>query len=224
MKQDHRTRLITVGAIALALPLGGCLSATTYGTGVSPGKQTMEDIVGIVSPGAKKGPPIDYAARPPIVAPPPGAAIPKPGETSTASAGNWPADPESKSLTGTLSNGDPADGVQAYDPSKKVPIASRPPSANSGDLAEGQMEEFMKARQNLNTNKQMFAAAKASRVMGVDANGNPIRRTLSEPPVDYRAPDPAAPEAFTEAANKKWWQFERDSKADPTQVGSEFFD
>jgi hypothetical protein len=199
MVQGSKTKSrLPIAAMVLALPLGACMAATTYGTGVSPGKQTVEDLASIVSFGGKKGAPIDYAARPPIVAPPPGAALPAPGQ-STATAANWPKDESAASITGSLDRGDPS--TQAYDPKKTVKGVGLAPILQQKVDPMIEMQQMQKA-----SNQKIFAAAKAGQIMGVDANGNPVRKTLSEPPVDYRVPDPEAPEAFEAAKNKKWWQ------------------
>ncbi|MCP4306918.1 MAG: hypothetical protein GY788_18975, partial [bacterium] len=56
--------------------------------------------------------------------------------------------------------------------------------------------------------------AKSSRAGAVDANGNPVRTTLTEPPAEYRVPDPTAPEEFTAAKDEKWWQvFKRNGRS-----------
>ena len=183
---------LPVAATLMALALGGCVSGTTYGTGVSPGKQTVDDIVGIVSLGnSKNTPPIDYKPRPPIVAPPSTAALPPPAEP--APAANWPDDPDQK--TGTTPSGD------TY-----VPVSTLDPFPNDNkDAGERAYEQHMRfGKQQV----KMYADAKAAASTEVDANGNPIRKTLSEPPSSYRIPDPDAPEEFTEAPKKKkWWQF-----------------
>ena len=78
------------GSVLLAGLLGAC-SQTTYGTGVGAGAQTVKDLTGLVSFGSKDSEPIDYEPRPGIVAPPPNAALPKPGQAATPA--NWPKDP-----------------------------------------------------------------------------------------------------------------------------------
>ena len=61
--------------------------------------------------------------------------------------------------------------------------------------------------------KKLFADMKLAKSGSVDANGNPVRRYLTEPPADYRVPDPEAPTEITEKKKKtgfKWpdlWPF-----------------
>ena len=84
-------RLRPIGVVALAVLLGGCIG-NTYGTGVSPGRQTLNDLTGLVSLGSKQKQPVNYAPRPPIVAPPTTAELPKPGSDPTPA--DWPQDPD----------------------------------------------------------------------------------------------------------------------------------
>ncbi len=184
-------RLVPAAAIAMAFALGGCVSGTTYGTGVSPGKQTMEDIVGLVSLTGKTKDPIDYKPRPPIVAPPSTAALPPPEDApATAAAADWPKDPDAKGA----GSGEPV----------AIPVARNPgfqPEDKSGEAA------FIAHMKYGKQATKMYADAKAAANTSVDENGNPIRKTLSEPPGSYRVPDPTAPEEFTTPKKKKkWWQ------------------
>lgn len=184
---------LPVAAVVMAFALGGCVSGTTYGTGVSPGKQTVDDIVGLVSlGGSKEKSKIDYEPRPPIVAPPASASLPTPGEaSSSATAANWPKDP------GTTTPGDVA----------AIPVSTaRPTKLEGGSAAEAAALAHMKYGKQ---QAKLYADAKASADLQLDANGNPIRRTLSDPPPAYRVPDPNAPEEFEAPKKKKWWQFGR---------------
>ena len=66
----------------------------TYGTGTTPGKQTVDDVAGMVSLSGKKQAAIDYKPRGPIVAPPAAAALPTPGSEMVATGPDWPRDPD----------------------------------------------------------------------------------------------------------------------------------
>ena len=185
------------GLLTAAAVLGGC---TTYGTGVSPGSQTVHDITGLVNVGGDKRAPIDYKPRPPIAAPPPGAALPPPGSPVVATAsGDWPKDPDEARRARKAAAAKAAADDPNYQPDIAIPV----PHAGSTDSADKQpttdKEKDAKVR-------KLMAEAKA--VAGYDSNGNPIRRTLQEPPVDYRQPDPSAPTEFkTTKAGVHWpWQ------------------
>jgi hypothetical protein len=214
---------------ALAILLAGC-SDTTYGTGVNPGTQTLKDIAGIAMMGGKK-PTIDYEPRAKIVAPPPGAtaALPPPAAsgkgTQTADAGgddgvanppNWPKDPDIASAKFQADIA--ARGAQGGD------IAARQAHAAAGpgpepNLPPGMLSQSTEAagnptRRGLDDSKPLteeqnnqvrkaFADAKGS--LSVDANGKPVRRYLTDPPVQYREPDPTQPVTFTEKKKFHWW-------------------
>jgi hypothetical protein len=198
------------GAIVLALALAGC--GTTYGTGVSPAKQTMDDVTGMFALGGKKRPTIDYGPRAGIVDPPKGSSLPAPGsdKTETASAsGDWPNDPDiaerkrkqaallaSKNRTGL----DETKYNQGYE-GLPGPSHSRGSPTVAKDSAT-ELAEYEALRKNA---KKIFAEADN---VPRDENGKVIRQTLTDPPSDYRDPDPSAPKEFTAKKKKKhWWSW-----------------
>ncbi len=182
-----------------ALALSACTS-NTYGTGTSPGMQTLKDITGIAMLTGKQKDPIDYSPRPNLVAPPSTADLPPPGsDTDTANAPNWPNDPDVASAkakaaaAAASANGDVPN--QYYVASTAAPSAISP--SKNGDLTPAQLAAARKA----------FADARGG--ISLDANGNPVRKYLTDPPVDYRLPDPTEP-LNTAAVQKKrkkflWW-------------------
>jgi hypothetical protein len=203
--------LLGVTAFALA-------DCTTYGTGVNPGVQTMNDIGGLVDFSGGKKSSIDYHPRPPLAAPPSGVAPPTPGSgAGVASAGDWPHDPDvaaqaAKAAAAKKKNNgtyDPA--ADAYDPHLVIPVQSSTNEVHSGKHWQ---ETLNTKEQDRETAKRM---AMAKNSLGVDANGNPIRRTLSDPPIAYRAPDPSAPTEF-KSKKKSYWPWHKaspdDSQAD----------
>ncbi|WP_421722777.1 hypothetical protein [Bauldia sp.] len=211
------------GVLVMAIVLGGC---TTYGTGVTPGKQTVKDITGLVSLGASnRSDPIEYSPRPGIVAPPSADTLPKPGETATAA--NWPNDPDEAEKQ-RLANR-PAKSAETQEdvlrdpgfrlPSKPVTVRRSSKDPNS---AEEQWRQMQGAKDEA---EKLFARAKSGRAGAVDAEGNPVRTRLDEPPANYRVPDPTAPEEFAAAEDEKWWQFFRKKKpaqpAEPTPEAGE---
>jgi hypothetical protein len=221
---SKRSGLTTAGVTLLAAALGGCMG-TTYGTGVSPGKQTIQDIAGLANLAGKKHEPIDYKPRPPIVAPPPTAALPPPGTHDVASAGAWPQDPDEamkarKAAAAKLRTGDAKVDAQ-YDPDIAIPVKhDNTIEWNDSNKDRPGQKEAGSAAQDAEVRKLM-ADAKSS--VSVDANGNPIRKTLSEPPVVYRAPDPGAPTEF-KSAKKFHWPWQKNLKPDeptPTALTDE---
>ena len=79
-------RLLAASLTAvLALALAGCQSGMTYGTGKSPGMQTLEDLAGIAALSGEKKEPIDYTPRPKVVLPPTVAQLPPPARLAPVS-------------------------------------------------------------------------------------------------------------------------------------------
>jgi len=209
-----RTLLTVPVAAALGLTLAAC-SQTTYGTGKTPGAQTIEDLAGIAALGGSSAKePIDYRARPKIVPPPPGAPLPAPGsEPDPTVAANWPKDPDVEAAK--FKQESAARAAQAdrpfgkYDPKFALPkqqqTASREPSptlVNAADPRAASNAAHSTAEQNEQA-KKLFADSRGN--VAVDENGNPIRRYLTDPPTEYRAPDPDAPVEIENkpAANNK---------------------
>ena len=204
-----------MGGVAAVALLAGC-SATTYGTGVDPGLQTIKDVAGIAMLGGDKKPPIDYEPRPKVVAPPQGAAapLPTPG-METASASNspdWPNDPDVQAakfkadVAAREARGEAAPALKLPEGSYSQP--STPPTSRT--TRSGLVESTpMSADQSAQARKA-FADAKGS--LAVDASGKPVRKYLTEPPAEYREPDPTQPVTFTEKKKKfHWWWQKQDS-------------
>lgn len=193
--------------VALALALGAC---TTYGTGTTPAVQTVEDLAGIAALSGAKQDPIKYKPRPKIVAPPSTDTLPPPKDDrqQVASVANpdWPDDPDAKYAA---FKADVAAREKAGEPLPQVKLPSNkatqpvPRNIDPSEAAMPKPGESEKAR-------KLFADARAS--VAVDENGNPVRRYLSDPPPQYRIPDPDAPVEIIdkpEAKKKfKWpWQW-----------------
>jgi hypothetical protein len=193
----------TVAAVPLAaaFALSACTTGNTYGTGTSPGLQTLKDISGIAMITGEHQAPIDYQPRPSLVAPPSTADLPTPGNgDNTDNAANWPKDPDVASAKAKAA----ADAAAANGGGPNqyyVASASAPSAATSNksgaDLTPEQLAAARKA----------FAAAKSG--VSLDANGNPIRKYLTDPPTDYRQPDPTQPLTAVNPQKKRkkflWW-------------------
>ena len=195
--QPHIWRSGVVCGLALAL----CACGTTYGTGVNPGAQTVKDLTGMFSlGGGGKGEAIAYEARPGIVAPPANAALPPPGSGETVQ--NWPTDPDVVAREQKLANAKkPAEtGSTIVDPGFRLP---KQKVEVVNEDSQTQDDELL-ALTGGNKKEQMtlFSKAKGGAAGQVDANGNPVRTALTEPPADYRIPDPSAPEEFEEASKR----------------------
>jgi hypothetical protein len=188
----------------LGVLLAGC-NATTYGTGKSPGMQTLQDLTGMSALG-QKDEPIDYRPRPKVVAPPNVASLPPPGSDTQQNAANWPNDPD-KLKAKVIADADARAASGNNVPYKFSKGTVTTDQLHVAPAGTGKMskEDIAKAR-------AAFVAAKGNVVF--DANGNPVRQYLTDPPSEYRVPDPTAPlEADADALKKKkkkkfkwWWQ------------------
>ena len=187
----QRFMLLPVGAL-LATALAGC-SETTYGTGVSPEKQTLTDVMSIASLGSDDRPPIEYKPRGGIVVPP-SKSLPPPVETASAAGStmNWPNDPD----------------VAKRKKREELVIAPNSEGSPNLKLAPGQtsfsrrQEEYDEARRA--EGKKAWQNMRSSRGGSYDAEGNPTRKYLTEPPVAYRAGDPNAPVVEPPKTKKKF--------------------
>jgi hypothetical protein len=161
----------------LALALAGCQSGMTYGTGKSPGLQTVEDMVGIAAISNERREPIDYRPRPAIVAPPTVGELPPPSTGNSAMlAANWPVDPDVQSaeIRAEIARRD-----AAGEPLPTFRLPPRQQTANEQVVGDGPM-----TKEQIAELRKRFADARGS--LAVDEYGNPVRRYLSDPPVEYR--------------------------------------
>jgi hypothetical protein len=208
MAIDYAARALPVLAgAALALALAAC-SQTTYGTGTSAGLQTITDIAKAASLGDKKDP-IDFTPRPPVVAPPTTASLPPPGSgpTTTSVAADWPKDPEVQAATVK------AQIAQAQASGRPITIKQPPKSPPSQEVT-GSID--INSPDNFKTTPAQEAEVKRllalSNSGSADANGNPVRQYLTDPPAGYLAGDPNAPPPTTPEKKPtraiKWpWQW-----------------
>ena len=176
---------------------------TTYGTGKTAAAQTVADITGLVTlgTGSKKAEPIDYRPRPSIVEPPSTASLPPPrsGQATTVAEADWPKDPDELEKQRKKFLAEKGDD---YDPQFRLPEGAKRELPTFKDDRPGSVRLREERLRDSKVTKEMFAEAKRARTGSVDANGNPVRRYLTEPPVDYREPDPTAPTDITEKKKK----------------------
>lgn len=190
----QRLLVLPSGAV-LAIGLAAC-SGTTYGTGVTQEQQTIQDVMSLASLGSNDKPPIDYRPRGGIVVPP-SATLPAPGTVPTATAAiasdpNWPKDPdEAKAARRAAKAAAPIDA-----PSPNFVL---PKGQTTYTMASAESDAQKRAE-----GKQAWDALHKGRGGSYDANGNPTRKYLTEPPVSYREPDPNAPMAEPPKTKKKF--------------------
>jgi len=186
----QRYLVVPAGALVLTA-LAGC-SGTTYGTGVSPETQTLTDVMSIASLGAEDRPPIDYKARGGIVVPPSNA-LPPPGEAvASADQANWPKDKD-------IARRKKRENDAVAPNSEGAPNLKLAPGQTTFSRREDDYNEARKAE-----GKKAWDALHSGKSGSFDANGNPTRKYLTEPPTAYRASDPNAPMTEPEKVKKKF--------------------
>jgi hypothetical protein len=193
---------LSAGALlaGFALALAGCQSGMTYGTGKSPGMQTVQDVVGIAALSNEKQDPIDYQPRPNIVPPPSTAVLPPPSQgDSTMLAANWPVDPDAQSeqIRAEIARREAA--------GEPLPNFSLPPRQEAAmePIGDGPM-----TREQVAEMRKRFADARGS--VAFDEYGRPVRRYLTDIPVEYREEAEVGEEVDLAALQKKkrrflWW-------------------
>jgi hypothetical protein len=199
MKSFTCGRILACAAVAAAgVSLSAC-NSITYGTGTTPGAQTLKDVAGITEITGKKKEKIDYEPRPAIVVPPSTASLPQPVNGNEALGPNWPDDPDEKQarLKATVA----ALEAEGKHVDIRLPNGAAPPTEDPyAGLSDKERAAIVRKR-----------AAQAKGVVAVDEFGNPVRRYLSDPPSLYREADPTAPRPTEIVDNKKqkkkWWQF-----------------
>jgi hypothetical protein len=160
---------------------------------------------------------IDYKQRPGVVEPPSTAVLPPPkskvDESQLAMAGDWPKDPDEadKKMREAVQEA----AASGEDLKFTVPGGGKATSSRPKEIPHSRQLRESKQTASLNAEdqKKLFADLKRSKTGSVDENGNPVRKYLTEPPSDYRTPDPNAPLEITEKKKKtgfKWpdlWPF-----------------
>jgi hypothetical protein len=197
MNKSGMARLAALAVVCGAPAfVAACSSGVTYGTGTSTEMQTIQDISGILSLTGEKKPEVDRSPRGGIVAPPTTeAGLPPPVDETTTASIDWPNDPDeaSRRRRAAEENEPIAAGSLATvrDPGFRLPkeaFKNQPPPEENWDYSRGPNPKFLGSNA-----KKQFVEMKAERGGSVDAAGNPTRRYLTEPPAEYRVPDPDAP-------------------------------
>jgi hypothetical protein len=184
---------VVCGAPAL---VAGCSSGVTYGTGTTTELQTIQDISGLLALGGGDKAEIDKSPRGGIVAPPNTAeGLPPPVDETTTAAIDWPNDPDeaAKRRRAEEENEPIPQGslTTVKDPGFRLPkeaFENQKPAEEEWDYKKGPNPKFFKRE-----GRKEFVEMKAERGGSIDAEGNPTRRYLTEPPAEYRVPDPSAP-------------------------------
>jgi hypothetical protein len=196
-----------VAVVALAGGLGGCVSATTYGTGQSPEAALLSEATGGVFEKMKRNsePQIDYEPRAALVIPP-SAQLPQPAPApSELASGAWPVEEENaeeRRLAG--SNPDTRamspDYVRRMQPFGQFSNRDRGERARMRETGAAQAFASDPAR---GRQRGEFQAALAE----ADGLNRTERRFLTDPPTHVRQPADSAPAQFDDIERRKSGSF-----------------
>ncbi|MGW9232574.1 hypothetical protein ACWGPT_17075 [Pseudorhizobium sp. NPDC055634] len=203
MKTSHgfRAALSITGLMAGVLALSGCVSSPTYGTGTSAMEQLGDDITSAVALGPEEQKrDVKYNPRPGLVVTAQDRSLPAP-QASLASRETNPAWVESPEETRQRLRQEAADNEG--NPRYRSPLLAG--RGKAGQMTESEKwEAFRQAKQNVN-----------------NADVTQTRRSLTDPPVQYRAVDSATLEDLGEPEVQK--ERRRKKEAETAKKGSSWW-
>ena len=189
----NRSMLAPVLTLGVGLALAGCAGSSSMGTFDEGDAGLQESLMGetlAAISGVDTGEDIEYTARAPLVVPPDENALPSPQTENVAATNpNWPADARQRQATlrarddvmlvyGPDGGVDPEATARVNDPANQ-----RPNRRNDDDPSRLLTPEEMRQ-----TGELMAGSRRAT----TDAEGRPVRRYLTDPPVSMRQPSPTA--------------------------------
>ncbi|HEY6632941.1 MAG TPA: hypothetical protein VIZ90_15945 [Rhizobiaceae bacterium] len=183
-------RTILVAPLVVSgLLVSGCMSSPTYGTGTTQTKQLTTDVSSMLSLKPKRAFASNYTPRPELVKPgAPTTDLPPPQESIvTASAGEWPESPEQRRARIRAEATENRD-KQGWEPEvvNDIAIGAPPSPKRLGGSARGQDSGIAKAGEAEDLSKKGAAFREK---LDESKQGSPtVRRTLTEPPLEYRQP------------------------------------
>ena len=203
MKTSHgfRTAVSVAGMMAGVLSLSGCMGSPTYGTGTPAMEQLGNDLTSAISLGGNDRPSVKYNPRPNLVVATQDRTLPPP-QTSLASRENNPAWVESPEETRQRLRQEAADNEN--NPRYRSPLLAG--KGKAGQLTESEKwEAFRQAKQNSSNNADLSQP----------------RRSLTDPPTEYRTVDAATLEDLGEPEVKK--ERRRKKEATAAKQGSSWW-
>ena len=204
MSENFRARAALIAPlVASGLLAAGCVSSPTYGTDKTANEQLASDLSGMFSVKPKRVAASDYKPRPELVKPTKGSTeLPAPQENIvTASADVWPESPEQQRAR-----------IRANATANRDNPNFEPEVVN--DISVGAQSGTSAARGNLgragdagiiDPQASKKAAQDYKRRLAESQQGSPtVRKTLTEPPLEYRVPaETAAADEIGEDEVKK---------------------
>ncbi|MCB1464653.1 MAG: hypothetical protein KDJ90_20065 [Nitratireductor sp.] len=217
--KSTRTAIAGLSGLACALFLSACNVGSTYGTGVSQGQQTLNDLYGMMS-FRKKSSNIDYSDRPDLIVPEDKASLPAPVDTNVATSNpDWPETPEQR-IARIRGNAEAPDERTGAISTREL---LRETEGATIEARNSQLDEMPNARSRAggldvrpaqsDAERAEIRRAKAETKYSTGAS----RKYLTEPPVVYRVPAASAPqgqESFTEEELLRRKKLEEKRKAE----------
>ena len=165
--------------------LTACNSGTTYGTGVSHEKQTLDGFYNMIALKPQKEPKIDYSSRPDLVMPANQDALPEPGEATANAPQNWPVSPEQR-IAAVREDAPTIDGQTGLMENRE----------NLNQLATPSRKKRKYEHENdVLTVRSVVNEVNKSRQIDKDIikySAPTSRKYLTEPPTEYRTPTATA--------------------------------
>lgn len=191
-------------ALSAAVAVSGCVGGTTYGTGVTQEKQTLDDVYNMFTLKQNKKN-IDYSARPDLIVPQNSEVLPEPLDSeATTSSPEWPETPEERiaRIQGQAGEIDARTGEYSVQDQLRrkegIKIETR---QVRGEFIPGKTDKDGDQVLYHGEASKANRAKVLSRKQELSLSNSASRRYLSEPPVEYRIPASTAPvgeEAYTE--------------------------
>lgn len=200
---SHRALIGAGIVLGAAAALSGCASAVTYGTGTSTTMQTVSDLTGILTlSGRKNEDEIAYEQRPGLVQPPTNN-LPAP-EDQSVTAANWPQDPDVIAARQRAANREAERTMSETEFAQRDPGINLPPQPRREAPRREDGVALTAAQEvQLAGGADPLGAARSTRSGSLDEQGRPVRRYLTEPPVEYREPDPNAPTTIADKPEQR---------------------
>ncbi len=183
-----------VALAAAAATLAGCVGGTTYGTGVSQEKQTLDGFYNMLSLKTERKN-IDYSARPDLVVPENKDVLPEPVEVGAATADpQWPETPEQRIVRIRAQAGE----VDARTCEVSIEEQLRRKEGIAIETGEG-ANKFIPGATDREGNPVLYRGQSEARKQVISAKADLApargvnRKYLTEPPVAYRVPADTAP-------------------------------
>ena len=189
MKDGNGARTIAAASLLVSgLLLSGCMGSPTYGTGVSANEQLATDVSSMFSLKPKRTS-AEYKPRPELVRPTDSTTVlPPPQENIvTSNSGEWPESPEQRRARIRDAATENRDNL-GWEPEVVNDIASSRSYSKTklGTSSRTQDSGIARPGEADDLNKQ---GARFRQARAMTNQGSPtVRRTLTEPPLDYRQP------------------------------------